>query len=861
MKGARTSLLAALALAVPLVAGPQEPTPTPSPGAAERRALADRLQRAWQTKDAAAYVGLWDFASDAERAEETAFAAERFRAEESTLAVFTAPGETPDTAQLNARAFTVVEPRGRLEQWQYQAERRKGALRLVGREPLPGIEGLLHLSLDPAPYRAEGLTVRFEDFELRLLKGSLFTSPPAIGPTALVFVGEAEVVMRPAPAAEQQQLVQFCGAPELRDRVKAAFIRIHPGDLHRVLTPARFTPNPEGASDLAAARAFYDEQVSRAFVLDTSLPRSPWWIFPGLGDAAASFRTAHHGTLTYALSTDEPEGISLFDRDRRRQVCLYPRAGREAHYDEDEGRPVDVLEHDLQVRFDPQRSRLEGQDTLRLRLNAASSTLRLRLDDSLAVTSIVSEAAGDHAFFRVRGQDSLMVSLGALSGRIGEIALTVRYQGVHWPTAVEQELQGASPGADLNGIDREIIVDPVLTYSNRTAWYPQAGADDYARARLRFDLPEGWTALTGGARVVSRREAGRNRFEYKQDQPGKYITVVVGRFQEAGKLTADGRQLEAFGLARTKNDAERTLAQAAEILRFFEAEFGPYPYASLRIAVVEGATPGGHSPPGMVILSRRPPLARGDLRDDPASFWDLPGFFVAHELAHQWWGHGVAGQNYRERWLAEGFAQYAAALWTRHDRGEEAFQTVLKRLSRWALRQNDEGPIHLGHRLGHVVGNAQIYRSIVYDKGAYVLHMLRGIVGEEAFRKGVRALQAEHRFGKVGTADLQAALQQASGKDLHAYFDAWVYGTTLPAIEYSSHAKGKGAGHGTLVTVRARDLPGPVPLLLSAYRGGQRETQQVTLDPAGGSFSFDRPGVGRIEINEDRGLLAVVSKR
>ena len=682
-----------------------------------------------------------------------------------------------------------------------------------------------------------------------------------VGPTAIVFVGEAEVRMHPAPAAEQQQLVQFCGTPELRERVRTAFIRIHPGDLHRVLSPARFTPYAEGARDLAAARAFYDEQVSRSFVLDTSLPRSPWWIFPGLGDAAVSFRTTRRGTLTYALSTDEPEGISLFDRERRRQVCLYPRAGREAHYDEDEGRAVDVLEHDLQVRFDPQRSRLDGQDTLRLRLHSASSTLRLRLDDSLAVTSIVSEQAGDHAFFRVRGQDSLMVSLGALSGTIGDVALTVRYQGVHWPTAVEQELQGAPPGADLAGLDRDIIVDPALTYSNRTAWYPQAGADDYARARLRFDLPEDWTALTGGARVTSRREGGRHRLEYQQDRPGKYITVVVGRFQEAGRLTADGRTLEAFGLARTRNEAERTLAQSAAILRFFESEFGPYPYASLRIAVVEGATPGGHSPPGMVVLSRRPPLARGDLRDDPASFWDLPGFFVAHELAHQWWGHGVAGQNYRERWLAEGFAQYAAALWTRHDRGEAAFQTVLRRLSRWALRENAEGPIHLGHRLGHVVGDPQVYRAIVYDKGAYVLHMLRGIVGEEAFRKGVRALQEQHRFGKVGTADLQAALQQASGRDLGPYFDAWVYGTALPQIEYVTHAKGKGAGQGTLVTVKAQNLPGPVPLLLSAYRGGQRETQRVTLDPAGGSFSFDRPGVGRVEINEDRGLLAIVGKR
>ncbi|HET9316843.1 MAG TPA: M1 family aminopeptidase, partial [Vicinamibacteria bacterium] len=581
--------------------------------------------------------------------------------------------------------------------------------------------------------------------------------------------------------------------------------------------------------------------------------------YPGLGDASVNFRTARRGTLTYAISSSENEGISLFDRERRRQICLYPVAGRSTDYNEDADRAVDVLSHDLQVRFEPTRSRLEGQNTMRLRLLQASSTLRLRLDDSLGVTSIASPLTGPLAFFRVRGQGSVMVSLGPLSGRIGDITLTVRFVGYHRPAAVEQELLQVVQRGDTDVFTRDDVpIDEVLTYSNRTAWYPQADPDDYATARLRLDVPEDWSALTGGVRLQSRREGGRHLEEYRQDLPAKYLTVVVGRFEEVGHKVDQGRRLEAFGLIRTKSEAERTLEQASDILHFFESEFGPYPYDTLRLAVVEGITPGGHSPPGLVILSRRPPLARGELRDDPATFWDMPGFFFAHELAHQWWGHAVSGQNYRERWISEGFAQYAAALWVRHSRGEEAFSNVLRRLGRWALRENAEGPIHLGHRLGHIAGDAQVYRAIVYNKAAYVLHMLRGIVGEEAFRTAAHRLQERHRFGKVGTQDVQGALEEASGRTLAPYIQEWVHGTLLPHLEVSRQADHVD-GNRVMVDVRARDLPGPVPLLLSVVHTGGRTTRTVTLEPGGGQFEFDIKGsVARVEVNEDRGLLATV---
>jgi len=847
--GAGLGLCALLAPAQELTVVPQHPA-----------SLVDQLERAWNAKDLSAYLGLWSFASPEARESESLAASSHLTAEGGQLTIQRPDVIPPGATRLsvNAQAFSVNEPRGRVEQWRLVLERTPGGWLATRRDTLGVIEGLVHLSLDSNGFKADGLTLRFEDFELRFVRGTLFTSPESLGPTALVFVGEGTVRMKPRPVAEQEQLRQFSGAPELRETVSRVFVRIHPGDLHRVLDPARFTPDPESSRRFVQARKFYDEHAERSFLIDAALPRSPWWLFPSLGDAAVTFKTTRRGTLTYSLATGEPEAVSLFDRAKRRQICLYPKAGAETAYSEDEGRAIDIVDHDLRVRFEPNRHFLEGTDTLRLRLLSGGSTIRLRLDDAFAVQSVFSPEGGEHLFFRVRGQDSLVVSLGALTGRTGEMELTVRYRGVHTPDVIEQEtLQVGQPAPPYvaGGEGEEIPLEEALVYSNKTAWYPQGTSDDYATAKIRFEVPAGLAALTGGTRTTTRADDGRSVFEYQQSRPGKYITAVVGRLQESLSREAGSLRMESFGVPRARAESARQIQKALEILRYFESEFGPYPYDSLRLVMIEGRAPGGHSPPGMIVLAQRPLLLRGGLKDDPASFSDIPGFFLAHELAHQWWGHGVAGRNYHERWLAEGMAQYAAALWTRHSLGEAAFRGVLARLGRWALAASDQGPIHLGHRLGHIKGDPQVYRAIVYNKGALVLHMLRGIVGAEAFGKALREFQSAHRFGKAGGEELQQALSTASGRDLRRYFQAWIHDTALPQLTVRQKLDTNPRPR-AVVTVEASDLPGPVPLLIGVLHEAGIELRAVSLDPGGGTFTIETPTPPRrVEVNGDRGLL------
>ena len=198
------------------------------------------------------------------------------------------------------------------------------------------------------------------------------------------------------------------------------------------------------------------------------------------------------------MSSSEPESISLFDREKRRQICLYPQRGRETSYSEDDARSLDVVHHDLRVRFDPRTYLIEAEDTIRLNVLQPSATLRLRLDESLHIHSITSPEAGRHLFSLVRYQDSVMVSLGALAGRTGEISLTVRYGGAFHPGPVEREaIQAAAEGGRAGAVPvlpEDVMIEEVLVYSNRSAWYPQGGTDDYAQADLTLDVPQGYNA-------------------------------------------------------------------------------------------------------------------------------------------------------------------------------------------------------------------------------------------------------------------------------------------------------------------------------------------------------------------------------
>jgi hypothetical protein len=644
--------------------------------------------------------------------------------------------------------------------------------------------------------------------------------------------------------------------------VSWAFLRLNPEDFQRAIAAGELLPEPVPDARRAAAERVWRARAERSFIIDAPLPRSPWWLLPGAGDAVVDFPWGRKRVLTFVLSSGEAEDVNLFDRDRRLQICSYPSGGRAPRYSEDDRRVLDVLDNEITARFDPERLELRAAHTMRVRLLSPTATLRLRLHDDFHVTSVISDDGRSLLFLRVRNQGQLVVSLGPLSGRNGAFTLTTRYWGRHDPATVDAELVQVTAPSTVD-VENEPYVDRApLVYSNRTAWYPRPANEDFATARVNLDTPAGWLGVTGGELVSTRTEEGRTRAEYRLAEPGKFITAIVGRLADVG-LRQEGEQaVRGYATPRTRGQTIAQMQLAQDVLAFYAGRFGPCPYPTIGLVVADGQTPGGHSPPGLLYLQARPPVLRGRaLPDDPANFSDLAGFFLAHEAAHQWWGQGVAPANYRERWLSEAWAQYSAALWIRERLGEGPFRSMMARMARWALRDDAAGAIHLGQRLGHLKQDPRAFRAVVYDKGAWVLHMLRGLVGDEAFFSGARAFLERFRYAKAGTEDLRAALEKASGRDLRPYFERWIYDSGLPVLRWSASTQATAAGFRTTIEVQPQDLPGPLPLQIGLSTAAGEEARTVLLEPGGGSWTIDtREKPRRFVLNENRGLLARIER-
>jgi aminopeptidase N len=153
---------------------------------------------------------------------------------------------------------------------------------------------------------------------------------------------------------------------------------------------------------------------------------------------------------------------------------------------------------------------------------------------------------------------------------------------------------------------------------------------------------------------------------------------------------------------------------------------------------------------------------------------------IAHETAHQWFGDAVTEREWAHVWLSEGFATYWAALDTQHAAGDSAFRADLRR-----LRDEVTGSPVVAAR--PVIDTAQtnhleLLNANSYQKGGWTLHMLRGLLGDSAFFRGVRAYYLTHRHGTALTDDLRAALESASGRPLDWFFDQWLRRPGFPEL-------------------------------------------------------------------------------
>ena len=777
---------------------------------------------------------------------------------------------------------------GRLATWTLDTEPHDTGWLITRAVSISTVDGLYRLELDPSrQFHAHNLVIKAEDYELHLPTGEVFVATAAGAVTAAVLLGKGEMVFTPASDTERRQVQLYCGHEELRTPFTWAYVRMNPGESAGRLPAAQLTPMTVASRDLDRARAVLAEQAPKSFGLELAdLSRTSWSLAPSGGEFLADVAAPKYGVLTYANSNRDPEDISLFDRGHRRTISTYMSASRRStrprSYDEDDDAEYDVLDYHVDNSFAPDRFWMEGSTRLTIKIRAfAVSAISLRLAESLVVQSVTSDKHGRLLALHVRGQNSMVVNLPAPAHRDDVLVVTVKYGGRLEPQGVDRENIAVEQGVTRNNDVIDVAQpEPDYVYSNRSAWYAQATTSDYATATIRMTVPAAFTADCSGEPAagspVLLRGSGdeapaRKLHMFVATSPVRYLGCVISRFVPSDPITvavpvsslgpspaapgdAGGSlPVRIVSTARQRGRAREVAVRAGEIAAFYASLLHDMPYPSLNVAVVESNVPGGHAPGYLVILNQPLPTTPFVWRDDPAAFDDYPDFFIAHEVAHQWWGQAVGWKNYHEQWLSEGIAQYFAVLFAEHQRGPQVFAALLRQMTRWADVDSDQGPVYLGYRLAFTKGAGRTFRALVYNKAAITLHMLRRMMGDDAFFRALRRFYTDHRFEKAGTDDLQRAFEAESNRTLSRFFDEWIVGQNLPTLS-SSWAV---AQDGSAVTVKLTQAPGHVfefPVTVSlAYANGVVDDQTVIVTSAETTATWPVKGrLARVLVNRDR---------
>jgi Peptidase family M1 domain len=761
------------------------------------------------------------------------------------------------------------------------------ARQIAEMEELTTVSGLYKLAINPAKqFTVRNLSVAATDLTLEMPTGSAFVAETTEGTTAVVLLGRGRMHFAPSDPAEQTQIRIFSGDPQLTADFDAAFIRVRPSEFADLFATASLTPRTVSAGDARRASDVFDEYIGQTFNIDLrDLSRERWSLIPTTGDLIAEVRTRRLGSLTYARSMKDAEDISLFDRKRRRNIAVYASpqklGSRGRFYGEDELVEYDILRHDLDVAFSPDRMWVEGTAKLRIRIRSmVLSSMTLRLAESLTVRSVATEEHGRLLYLRVIGQNSLIVNFPTALRRNSEISLYLTYGGRLEPQQIDREsiLLDQQAQANVQQEDVYIPVEPQYIYSNRNYWYPQSTVTDYAISALRISVPAEFDVIASGREAgppvaapgaVPPGQRARKLYVFEANQPMRYLSCVISRFTRVASrdvvLGAAGNGAPPAPIALTVQANPRQVSRGrglvdrtASILEFYGSLIGEAPYPSFTLALTENDLPGGHSPAYFAILNQPLPLSPLVWRNDPVAFEGYQPYFLAHEIAHQWWGQAVGWKNYHEQWLSEGFAQYFAALYAARDRGDEVFRGMLRQMRRWAIDQSDQGPVYLGYRLGHIKGEGRVFRALVYNKGAMVLHMLRRLVGDDKFFEGLRQFYATWKFRKAGTDDFRRVMEKVSGQDLTSFYDGWIYGSAVPEIGFSSTL----ASGEARIRFEHRGTVIPTPVTVSIlYADGALEDVTVVVNDRVVERTLPLKGpVRSIEANRDYSAVAEVGK-
>jgi hypothetical protein len=397
-------------------------------------------------------------------------------------------------------------------------------------------------------------------------------------------------------------------------------------------------------------------------------------------------------------------------------------------------------------------------------------------------------------------------------------------------------------------------------------WYP-VPARTPARRSLAIRAPAGTEGVSFGKRISRETSGAVTRSLWEEAHPVGVLSMSAGPYQVQDRKL-DGIEIHSYLSAANAALAPRYLDAAAKYLRFYSELFGPYPFE--KFAVVENFFPTGYGFPSFTLLG--------------GTVIRLP-FIVdtsfPHEIAHSWWGNGIAVDGREGNWC-EGLVTYLADYLLKERRspgeGSEYRRQLLIDYASLVTPANDFPLTRFASR------SDPASRAIGYGKGAVVFHMVRSRIGDAAFFAALREVSREKMYGEASWSDLVRAFSRASGHDQRPFLEQWLSRPGGPRVSLAEVTSTRRAGGWSVQGVLVQEAPGfqlDLPLRLEAAGGplskvvslkGPRTPFQISsagapgrllLDPDADAFRILSPGEIPATVNSVKGsrqLLGVVTE-
>jgi aminopeptidase N len=335
----------------------------------------------------------------------------------------------------------------------------------------------------------------------------------------------------------------------------------------------------------------------------------------------------------------------------------------------------------------------------------------------------------------------------------------------------------------VHGPDHQPIIWTLSEPFGASSWWPckDDPGDKADSVRLEITVPRGLIAASNGLLIDTLTNTD-NTITYIWVTKYPISTYLVSlaisnyiRFDDTYSGGGTDMPLTYFVYPELYTDALQDFGVTVDMIGFFSSVFGEYPFIGEKYGMA--VFPWGGGMEHQTLTSYGAALVRGDNRYD---------YINAHELAHQWFGDLITMRFWSHIWLNEGFASYAEALWYEHLGGKQAYLNYMQS----QYRPNFRGSLFVTDS----TNSSALFSGTVYDKGSWVLHMLRGVLGDSVFFDCLRTYAADPdlRYGNAVTEDFQAVCETISGKDLAWFFEQWVYREGRPDYSWSWNVSGEG---------------------------------------------------------------------